>query len=97
MTEFSEAPSLENPLDVVPNDETLGDVTAGDATRPPGEVNAYNDGADPRGDDGRLGEHAASDDLAGMQDGELVTDQEQAVDTPDDLGGVGGGQAGGAG
>jgi len=97
MTEFSEAPSLENPLDVVPNDETLGDVTAGDATRPAGEVNAFTDDADPRGDDGRLGDDAASDDLAHLQDGELVTEQEQTIDTPDELGGVGGAQPGGAG
>jgi hypothetical protein len=44
-----------------------------------------------------MGEEAASDDLAHLQDGELVTDQEHDVDTPDELGGVGGGQAGGAG
>ncbi len=91
MTESSAAPSLENPLDVVPNDETLGDVTAGDATRPAGEVNAFTDDADPRGDE------TASDDLAFLQDGELVTDQEQSIETPDELGGVGGAQAGGAG
>ena len=66
---------MENPLDVVPNDDTLGDVTAGDATRPAGEVNAYTEGADPRGDGGRpggageFGVDAASDELAGLQDG----------------------------
>src|SRR4051794_1405812 len=107
MTEETNAPSLANPLDVVPNDETLGDVTAGDASRPRGEVNAFTDeeadvteGAGrPNGDarDGKLGEDAASDHLAHLQDGELVTEQETTVDTPDDLGGTAGPQAGGAG
>jgi hypothetical protein len=97
MSESSQAPSFENPLDVVPNDETLGDRTAGDATRPAGEVNAYTDGSDPRGERGRLGDDAASDDLAHLQDGELVSEQDHSIDTPDDLGGVGGEPAGGAG
>jgi hypothetical protein len=104
MTESSETPSLADPLDVVPSDDTIGDVTAGDATRPLGEVNAFTDtDGDVDGDDPAagspvpMGEAAASDDLAHLQDGELVTDQEHDVDTPDELGGVGGGQAGGAG
>lgn len=75
MTESSEAPSLGDPLDVVPDDQTLVDATAGDATRPAGEVNAFTD----------------------QEGGELVTEQEQSIDTPDELGGVGGGQSGGAG
>lgn len=106
MTESSEAPSLSEPLDVVPNDQTVGDLTAGDATRPLGEANGFTDepqeesgaAADELGTDAdELGTDAASDDLAHLQDGELVTDQEQTFQTPDDLGGVGGGQPGGAG
>ena len=47
--------------------------------------------------DDTLGDNAASDDLAFLQDGELVGDQEESIDTPDELGGVGGASAGGAG
>jgi hypothetical protein len=104
MTESSEAPRLAAPLDVAPpldadDDGTMGDMTAGDATRPLGETNAFVD-EDPDADAAEptpMGEEAASDDLAHLQDGELVTEQERDIDTPDELGGVAGGQAGGAG
>lgn len=79
MTEEHEAPSLAEPLDVLPGDQTIGDRTAGDRTRPYGEANAF---PGPDEDD---------------DSGELVTEQEELIDTPDELGGVGGEQPGGAG
>ena len=71
MTDTGQAPHLEDPLDVAPAGDTLGDLT--------------------------LGDDAASDDLAFLQDGELVGDQQESIDTPDELGGVGGEPPGGAG